>query len=181
MVKARKVVLRSKRLSDAKNDYQWQKDIQLARLDAAPPVDCTLDEFLSDYASELLYPAPFRRSFAVETLDGKHIGNCVYYNIDEDRGEAEIGIMIGDRNYWNKGYGTDAIRALLDHIFRHASLSRVYLKTLVNNTRAQQCFRKCGFAPCGYLERDGYSFLLMDMTRQRWQEEQGQEGTQSST
>ena len=112
----------------------------------------------------------------MDTLDGRHIGNCVYYNIDEDQSEAELGIMIGDRQYWDKGYGTDAVRVLLDHVFRFTNLNRIYLKTLVNNARARRCFEKCSFTPCGHLERDGYKFLLMDLYRQQWREEQ-QQGT----
>lgn len=162
------MVLRNKRMSDARNDYRWQSDPELARLDAAPPLDCKFDEFLSEYAGELMYPPSNRRSFAIETTQGKHIGNCVYYNVNEDGGEAELGIMIGDRHYWNKGYGSAAVRALLTHVFRHTSLTRVHLKTLVDNARAQKCFKKCGFQPCGELERDSYRFLLMDQTRDQW-------------
>ena len=175
MIDGSKVVLRNKRLSDARNDYEWQRDPQLAWLDAAPPIECTFDEYVTDYGSELFFPSSVRRSFAVETLDGKHIGNCVYYNIDEDKGEAELGIMIGDRDYWDGGYGADAVRALLEHIFRATTLSRIYLKTLVGNGRAQKCFQKCRFTPCGHLKKDGHKFLLMDLTRKRWQKEQGAE------
>lgn len=174
MIDGSKVALRNKRLSDARNDYDWQKDPELARLDAAPPIACTYDEYITDYASEHFYPSSTRHSFAVETLDGKHIGNCVYYNVDEDKGEAELGIMIGNRDYWDRGYGTDTVRALTDHVFRHTGINRIYLKTLASNARAQKCFQKCSFTLYGYLQRDGFSFLQMDLTRERWLEEQKQ-------
>lgn len=167
-----KIVLRNKRMSDARKDYEWQKDPELAWLDAAPPLDCRFDEYLTDYGSELFFPPPDRRSFAVDTLNGKHIGNCVYYNIDESRSEAELGIMIGDRHYWDRSYGTDTVKVLLDHIFHCTDLNRIYLKTLVSNNRAQKCFEKCNFKPCGHLEKDGYRFLLMDLSREQWREKQ---------
>jgi len=167
-----RITLRNKRMADARNDYQWQSDVELARLDAITPITCTFEEYLSDYADELQYPTRSRRSFAVETLDGKHIGNCVYYNINEGKGQAELGVMIGNRDYWDKGYGTEAVTALIDYIFRRTRLNRIYLKTLTSNTRAQKCFRKCNLIPCGYLDRDGHSFLLMDIRRQEWQEQQ---------
>jgi len=175
MIDGNKIVLRNKRMSDARNDYEWQKDPELAWLDAAPPVDCTFDEYLTDYGSEFFFPSQVRRSFAMDTLDGKHIGNCVYYNIDESQSEAELGIMIGDRHYWDKGYGADAVRVLLDHVFRFTNLNRIYLKTLVSNNRARKCFEKCSFTSCGHLERDGYKFLLMNLSREQWQEEQRQQ------
>ena len=173
-----KTQLRNKRLSDARNDYDWQRDHELARLDATAPINCSYEEYLADYAYELQHPSYLRRSFAVETHDGKHIGNCVYYNINEDKGEAELGIMIGDRHYWDKGYGTATVSALIDHIFLRTKLDRIYLKTLVFNSRAHKCFQKCNFKPCGYLERDGYEFLLMEIFRKEWQ---GQQSKKSSS
>ena len=169
-----KIRLRNKRLSDARNDYEWQRDCELARLDATTPIACSFQEYLTDYTDEIQYPSLYRRPFSMETQDGKHIGNCVYYNINEDRGETELGIMIGDRQYWNKGYGKDAVSALINHIFRRTKLNRIYLKTLVSNTRAHRCFLKCNLKPCGYLERDGYEFLLMEIYRREWQEHQSE-------
>jgi len=172
MTNNNKIILRNKRLSDARNDYEWHKDSELAWLDATTPIACSFQEYLADYTDEIQYPSTYRRPFSMETQDGKHIGNCVYYNINENIGEAELGIMIGDRQYWNKGYGTAAVSALVNHIFRRTKLNRIYLKTLVSNTRAHRCFMKCSLKPCGYLERDGYEFLLMEIYRREWQEQQ---------
>ena len=172
MINGSKVILRSKTLADARDDYNWQADLELAWLDAAPPVTMPFEEYQEAYRSELRYSSPNRCSFAVETLDGKHIGNCVYYNIDKVRGEAELGIMIGDREYWDKGHGTDAVATLIDHIFRQTSLKRIYLKTLDSNIRAQKCFQKCGLTPCGHSVREKFSFMLMEIHRKQWQEQQ---------
>ena len=172
MITGTKIKLRDKRLADALDDYTWRTDPELAQLDATPLLKTTFPQYLSDYAIELRYPSPTRQPFAVETLDSKHIGNCVYYNIDKTKGEAELGIMIGDRAYWDKGYGTDAVTTLVGYIFRQTSLNRIYLKTLDSNQRAQKCFQKCGFTPYGKLSRDGYSFTLMELHRKQWQEQQ---------
>ncbi|UCB42553.1 MAG: GNAT family N-acetyltransferase [Dehalococcoidales bacterium] len=170
MTDSSKITLRNKRISDARNDYDWQSDHELARLDATTPITCSFEEYLVDYTDELQQPSYFRRSFAIETHDGQHIGNCVYYNINEGKGETELGIIIGDRRYWNSGYGTDAVSALIDHIFRQTKLDRIHLKSLVTNNRAHKCFQKCNLKPCGYLERDGYEFLLMEIYRAEWLE-----------
>lgn len=163
-----KVVLRNKRMSDASDDYIWQKDPELARLDATVPLICSFEEFLADYTGEVQYPSPSRRPFAIETADGKYIGNCVYYNVDDRKSQAELGIMIADRDYWSQGYGTDAMMELIDHVFRRTRVDRLHLKTLTTNLRAQKCFTKCGLVACGFLERDGYSFLLMEIHRCEW-------------
>ena len=168
IVGSSKVVLRNKRMSDAREDYVWQKDPELSRLDATDPVVSSFEEFRADYAGEVHYPSSSRRPFAIETADGKHIGNCVYYNVDDEKSEAELGIMIGDRDYWGQGYGTETMTALIDHVFRRTRLDRLHLKTLRTNLRAQKCFSKSGLVACGFLERDGYSFLLMEIHRRQW-------------
>ncbi|HEX73618.1 MAG TPA: GNAT family N-acetyltransferase [Dehalococcoidia bacterium] len=168
MLTGSKVILREKRLADARDDYTWQTDPELAQLDATPLLDTSLIQYLLDYPIKLHYSSLIRCQFAIDTLDGKHIGNCVYYGINETKGEAELGIMIGNRDYWDKGYGSDALVSLLSHIFRETKLNRVYLKTLDSNQRAQKCFQKCGFIPYGYLNKDGYSFVLMEIRRNQW-------------
>jgi len=169
MIIGSKVILRAKRLADAQDDYTWQTDPELVQLDAVPPQTTTFPRYLSDYASELHYPSPTRRRFAIETLDGKHIGNCTYYGINDAKGEAELGIMVGNRSCWDKGYGADAVTTLLGYIFRRTNLKRIYLKTLESNFRAQKCFQKCGFTLYGHLVRDGFSFVLMEIHRKQWE------------
>ena len=172
MIIGSKVILRAKRLADAQDDYTWQTDPELAQLDAAPLQTMTFPQYLSDYTGELQYPSFFRRRFAIETLDGKHIGNCTYYGINEAKGEAELGIMIGERSCWDKGYGADAVATFLSYIFCRTNLKRIYLKTLNSNIRAQKCFQKCGFTPYGHLVKDGFNFVLMEIHCKQWEERQ---------
>jgi RimJ/RimL family protein N-acetyltransferase len=174
-----KTKLRGKRLADAPEDYAWQTDLELAELDAAPRLTISFQQYLSSYASELRYPSSARQRFAIETMDGEHIGNCTYYDISRRRGEAELGIMIGNRSYWDKGYGVDAVTNLVNYIFQRTKLNRIYLKTLVSNKRAQRCFAKCGFTPYGHLNRDGYNFVLMELSRKQWLKQQGKEDRRS--
>lgn len=170
MIIGSKIILREKRADDARDDYTWEIDPELAHLDAASPTTTTFSQFLSDYTDELDDRLPSRRRLAIDTPAGKHIGNCSYYNIRKTKGEAELGIMIGDRDYWSKGYGTDAVTTLVNHIFCQTNLKRIYLKTLESNTRAQKCFQKCGFTPYGHSVKDGFSFVLMEIYRNQWQE-----------
>ena len=169
-IKGRKIIIRPKKRADAENDYRWQTDAELSALDAMIPSTMSYHEFYREYLKWLKHPYYGRITFGVDTPEGKHIGNCVYYNIDEVKNETEIGIMIGDRDYWNKGYGTDTISTLIDYIFHKTKFKRVYLKTLEDNSRAQRCFEKCGLISCGYKEQDGYKFLLMDLSLERWRD-----------
>ncbi len=180
MITGQKVILREKRLADAWSDYTWETDPELAQLDASPVLAITFSRYLSDYATELHYSSTTSRRFAVDTLDGKHIGNCSYYNINESKGSTELGIMIGNRDYWNKGCGTDVVITLVNYIFRETKLTQIYLKTLETNIRAQKCFQKCGFTPYDHLNRNGFSFVLMGIQHNQWQEQQAKNLSQTS-
>ena len=171
MITRNKVRLCPKRLSDAVDDYAWQTDLELTRLDASSPLTMDFTQYLLRYADELYRFRRLKHQFAIDTPEGEHIGNCAYYGIDDKRGEAEIGIMIGDRNYREKGYGTAAVTALVDHIFLETGLRRIHLKTLDDNERARRCFSRCGFTICGELIKNGHSFVLMEMYRHQWQRE----------
>jgi RimJ/RimL family protein N-acetyltransferase len=170
MITSLKVILRDKKPDDAWDDYAWETDPELARLDAAPVLTMPYSQYLDDYTHELRDYYSSGQRFAIDTLDGVHIGNCSYYNYDELRGDTELGIMIGNRDYWDGGYGTDAVTALVDHVFKTTSLDRIYLKTLNWNERAQKCFRKCGFVKYGESSRSGYNFFLMEIHRKDWNE-----------
>jgi RimJ/RimL family protein N-acetyltransferase len=176
MIVGKKVKLREKRLADARDDYIWQTDPELARLDAMPLLAVPFAEYVLSYASQLRSPDSSRQLFSVETLDGAHIGNCTFYNVDDEAGEAELGIMIGDSSFRDRGYGTDTIKTLAGYIFMQRDLKRIYLKTLDWNHRAQKCFEKCGFVPYGQLSRDGHDFVLMELHREKWEKQRRNEG-----
>jgi RimJ/RimL family protein N-acetyltransferase len=159
------IVLRTKTIADARQDYDWRCDPELATFDAARPFGGSFSEYMAIFGDELAFPSPYRRTLAVENQDGRHIGNVMYYNVDYQRREAEIGVTIGVREYWGRGYGTDLISTFIRYLFETTVLDRIYLKTLDWNVRAQRCFEKAGFKRYGTSRRGDYSFVLMDVRR----------------
>jgi RimJ/RimL family protein N-acetyltransferase len=180
MITGNKVILRKKKLSDARNDYKWQTDPVLAQLDAAPLLVTSFAQYIMDYTNELRHLSPSKHRFSIDTIEGEFIGNCSYYSIDKIKGKTELGIMIGNRDYWDKGYGTDAVSTLINYIFCQTNLARIYLKTLSSNNRAQKCFHKCGFRQFRRLTRDNLSFIFMEIHRHQWQEIQTKPISQAS-
>ena len=160
--------LRRKRLADAEDDFEWRRDPELARFDAAAPLRGTFQEFYTSFQDEVRLPSPFRRVLSVDDLDGHHIGNVMYYNIDERRGEAELGITIGDKRYWNQGYGTDILRTFLRYLFTEQHMTRIYLHTLDWNVRAQRSFQKAGFRSLGITRRGLHTFVQMEVRREEF-------------
>ncbi len=95
----RKIALRGKRIEDAEEDYRWRTDPELAELDAAVVLRQPFAAFQRDYEHEFVAELPWVRRYAVDTLDGLHIGNCMVYDIDTVNGQCELGILLGDRRY----------------------------------------------------------------------------------
>ena len=163
-----KVILREKRIEDAEKDYRWRSDPEIARLDAAYPLSMSYDRYLRLFEDQLRYPTPGSHHFGTDAIDGTYIGNCMYYDLDSVRLEAELGIVIGDRDYWGNSYGYDAVTTLLNYMFTEINLSRVYLHTLDWNERAQRSFSKSGFRPVRTVRRMSQDFILMEVLREDW-------------
>ena len=83
------------------------------------------------------------------------IGDLELDHISWRRSEAELRIRIGEKEYWNKGYGTDAVRALLDLARNNLGLRHIYLRVYRFNHRAIRCYEKCGFRHIRTLEPKG--------------------------
>ena len=157
-----KVCLGSKSITDARRDYRWQKDAELMAFSGNEPLN---ESFLEYLAQSVISPSNKQdmEIFSIRTRQGnRHIGNCAIYEINRTEGEAQLGISIGERDYWGKGYGEDAINTLSAYAFRELGLLRLRLKTLRDNTRAQRCFEKCGFKPCGMLLHQGRYYVQME-------------------
>lgn len=86
-------------------------------------------------------------SIIVPSEDGsdKLIGNCGLHKIHWKNRSAEIGIVIGEKEYQNKGYGTEAIELLLEYGFNTVNLNRIELTVYEYNKRAIKTYKKLGF------------------------------------
>ena len=163
-----RIILRGKRMQDAEKDYIWRSDAEIARLDATQPLTMKYERFLKNFESQLRHPTPGSHHFGIEADGGKYIGNCMYYDLNSISKEAELGIVIGDKDYWSGGYGYDAVVTLLEHMFEGMELQRVYLHTLEWNHRARKCFERSGFRAVGRVRRLSYDFIRMEVTRRDW-------------
>lgn len=82
--------------------------------------------------------------------------------------------MIGDKSYWDKGYGTEVMGLLLSHGFDTLNLNRIYLRVYVSNPRAIRSYEKAGFTLEGRLreavfQRGAYGdVLIMSALRSEW-------------
>ena len=168
IAKGEKVLIREKRYEDGENDHNWRANPELAELDAAMPIRQSLKDFLRDYENELKFPTPWVHRYGIDTLEGEHIGNCMIYDIDTIGGQCEIGILVGNRNYWGSGYGREAVGLLINECFKMDNMKRLYLHTLAWNARARRAFAGCGFREVEPVRRAGRDFILMEILRENW-------------
>jgi RimJ/RimL family protein N-acetyltransferase len=116
--------------------------------------------------------------FAIEAPDGNYIGNIGLHAVERENRQALLGIIIGNKAYWGRGYGTDAVRCMLRWAFEHLNLNRVYLTVYAYNKRAIRCYEKSGFRHEGVKRQAKYSAgkyhdeLMMGILRQEFQVEQ---------
>jgi RimJ/RimL family protein N-acetyltransferase len=96
---------------------------------------------------------------AIDTAEGVHIGNIGLESINWKDRAAELGIVIGEKQVWDQGYGTDALRTMLGVGFRQMNLHRIFLRVDADNARGIRCYQKAGLRHEGALRdaafRDG--------------------------
>jgi RimJ/RimL family protein N-acetyltransferase len=116
--------------------------------------------------------------FGIHVLaDDKLIGILGLEGVDWAAGNIWLGIGLGEREYWSKGYGTDAMKVAVRFAFRELNLHRVSLDVFEYNPRAIRCYEKAGFhhegRARGYLNREGrrWDLMYMSILRSEWEEE----------
>ncbi len=157
MLEGRQVRLRPREVTDLERVYTWINDPEVTRfLDSGRYPISRADERRwleehprNNYANGV--------GLAIETKDGAHIGNIDLMRVRPEDRKAGLGIMIGEKDYWSNGYGTDAIIVLLRFAFGEMNLHRVWLTVDTSNERAVACYRKCGFQEEARLRQDRYT------------------------
>jgi RimJ/RimL family protein N-acetyltransferase len=157
MIEGTIVNLRPSELSDAERYHAWLNDREVTRyLSMRYQISLLAEEaFLRDRASSPM--AYGNLHFAIETKDGTHIGSIDFHETSPEDRKARLGIIIGEKAYWSRGYGTDAILTLLRFGFDEMNLHRIDLRVDAQNERARACYRKCGMVEEVRLRQERYA------------------------
>lgn len=84
------------------------------------------------------------------------IGNIAFMHFHQINRSAEIGIMIGEKEYWNKGYGTEAMRVMCNYGFNSLNLNRIYLRVFEGNEKGKKAYQNAGFVYEGTMRQAHY-------------------------
>jgi RimJ/RimL family protein N-acetyltransferase len=89
-------------------------------------------------------------NFDIHEVNGMRlVGDCSLFDIDHAAGTAELGLIIGEKDSWNRGYAMETIALLARYAFNLLELSNVILHVYDFNERAIAAYRKAGFREAG--------------------------------
>ena len=149
------VKLRDLTLDDVEDRYQWSLDKDVIKYlnmpEKYPPFS---REETKNWIEMCINRANGYEQRAIITQQGKHIGWVDLKNIDRTNKQAELGIAIGDKNYWGKGYGLSAMKEMLSWGFNELELNKIWLRVDVDNEKAIKSYRRIGFVEEGILRQD---------------------------
>lgn len=175
-MKGKKVELKAFERHHIQKLVQWRNDPEVAYWsDGREPEYqlITLEEAEASFSNNMKNGSKLDGyMFAVYTLDGQYIGVADYRDVDRIKRSCTIGITIGEKDYWDKGYGTDAINILKEFLFDRLNLRRIQLDTWSGNKRAIRAYEKCGFVREGvlreneYIEGKYYDTIIMALVRE---------------
>jgi len=112
--------------------------------------------------------------FAILINQNQLIGNCSIMNIIWKERVGTCGIFIGDKQEQGKGYGTEALKLLLDYGFNTLNLNRIDLKVNDFNLKAIKCYKNLGFIEEGrmreatFVNGKYHDQIIMSMLRREW-------------
>ena len=118
-------------------------------------------------------------NFACET-GGVHIGGCGFANLNHQQQSSEVGLFIGEKSYWDRGFGKEMLRVLLDYGFDYLNLHRIYLRVFAGNARAVHAYEGVGFVHEGCHREAEWrhgawqDLLYMSVLRREWQARRSQ-------
>jgi RimJ/RimL family protein N-acetyltransferase len=178
VIYGKRIRFRAPERSDLATFVKWINDPEVrAGVSLFLPMSLTQEE---QWFAEMQKRPEEERPLTIEVNENgkwQAIGNIGFFKIDSISRSSEVGIMIGNKDYWDKGYGTESMKLILKHGFYTLNLNRIFLRVFANNPRAIRCYEKVGFVLEGrmrqaiYTEGEYFDILLMSVLREEWKNE----------
>jgi [ribosomal protein S5]-alanine N-acetyltransferase len=174
MLHGERVYLRRPTMNDASRVFHWERDDEVWRYDPHRPYSRTMPEFLPTF--ERNYVRGNGRQFWFIIEDERHIpiGTITYFNVDSRLGQVEVGLGLGEKSSWGRGYGSEAISTLVRHLFTFPGIMRVYAETAMANQPARRAFARAKFVEVGQIydpRSTGQPWVLLEIWKSTAQKE----------
>jgi len=175
MLKGKLILLRALERDDLPLLHAFNNDIDVELAGGGdPPLPQSLSRLESEFDSKNADGGRDGMDFAIEA-DNHFIGICALFNHDRVAHTCELGITIGNKLFWGKGYGREAVSLMVDYAFRYQNFRKVWLRVHGNNERAQRAYQAVGFAEEGRLKQHVFSngryddLVLMAILKSDWE------------
>jgi len=176
MIRGERVYLTPLDPANAETARAWINDPEVNRYLLTGQVPVTIEQEAAFYRrAEANWTAGCGYVFELHIADdGRYIGNCGLEKVDMRHRSAEIGILIGELDEQNKGYGSDAIMTLTRWGFETLGLNRIEIRSQADNERSMHLYEKLGFKPTGVLREATFTYgtfvdeALFDMLASEW-------------
>jgi len=172
VLKGKLVKLRKIKMADALRFVKWLNDKEVNKFTTRRKISLAKEK---KWIREMPKHWQTDRIFAIVTISDIHIGSIGLHKIDQRDKNASYAIIIGDKNYWQKGYGTDASRLILDYGFNVLKLHRIYLRVYDYNKRAIKVYQNLGFKLEGkereqnFYNNKFHDVFMMGLLKNEWQ------------
>lgn len=174
MIRGDHVYLRPSERDDLPLFVRWLGDADVARnLVVRAPMSMPMEERWFDRMLET--QGRTSHHFVICLLaDNRPIGTAALHDVTERHGTADFGIAIGEKDEWDHGYGTDALRAICAFGFEELRLERIGLQVYDGNDRARRAYEKAGFTHEATLRHAHYAdggfedVHVMSLLRDEW-------------
>lgn len=139
-----RIFLRETKLSDVTQEYvNWMNDPEVTRYMEARFGNHTI-ESVKNYVDNIKKENSVLLAIIAKEHN-KHIGNIKLGPIDRNHAFTILGVMLGDKNYWGKGYGPEAIKLAVSYAFTKLGLRKINADVYENNVGSMRAFQKAGF------------------------------------
>ena len=147
MLKGEKVVLRPVRRTDIEYFLKWMNDTEVTQYLSMylPMTEMAEEKFIEGLGTA---NAGKDAMFFIEAIKGdvnKPIGCVSLDKIHPKNHHAVFGIAIGEKDYWSKGYGTEAARLIIRYGFDQLNLHRINSFAFAFNERSLRLHLRVGF------------------------------------
>ncbi|OOC60604.1 GNAT family N-acetyltransferase [Paenibacillus ihbetae] len=145
LFQSERLVCRKMTMEDAEQYHAWRNDLEVMQ-STSPFLDTYTMEETRDFMQHVILGSASSKSYLLLLKEsGKPIGIMSLIHIDLKNRNAECVLDIGDKDCWGQGYGSEAMRLLLDYAFLEMNLHRLGLRVFSFNQRAIRLYEKVGF------------------------------------
>lgn len=152
MRKEYRVYLRAFEPEDYKTSIKWRNDDEI--WNQLGGVKYFVSEaYEKKWVEEAIFDPKVIRLAVCLKESNQYIGNVYILDINERDRKGNSHILIGEREYWGKGYATEAYELLLDYAFNERAFHRIGAHVLEENAASIALHKKCGFSQDGIFRK----------------------------